>query len=176
MDKDELMLFSHSNIQELIRFIDQKAGALLVIYGFIFTATIEFAKDLKFIDPFVLKKGWDTFQSILLFADGFFLLAILIYQVYFILFEVIKPREAKNYTQGESSVLYFGHISKLSKDHFVTKYESISEEDIKTEMLKQIHEISCIMSRKSENFNSILKYLFGTLFSLLLFIYLSRMV
>lgn len=176
MDKDELMLYNHTNIQELIRFIDQKAGALLVIYGFIFTATIEFAKDLKFIDPFLLKNGWDTFQSILLFANGLFLLAILIYQVYFILFEVIKPRHAENYTQDEVSVLYFKHISKGSKEEFVSKYENISDSDIKIEMLKQIYEISRIMSQKSENFNSILKYLFGTLFSLLLFIYLSKMV
>lgn len=176
MDKDELMLHNHTNIQELIRFIDQKAGALLIIYGFILTATIEFAKDLKFIDPFALKKGWDTFQSTLLFADGLFLLAILIYQIYFILFEVIKPRQAKNYTQDEASVLYFNHISKLSKEHFVTHYMNISDVDIKKEMLKQIYEISCIMSHKSENFNSILKYLFATIFSLLLFIFLSKTV
>ena len=176
MDKDELMLHNHNNIQELIRFIDQKAGALLVIYGFIFTATIEFAKDLKFINPFELKKGWDTFHSILLFTDGLFLLAILIYQIYFILFDVIKPRQAKNYTQDEASVLYFSHISKWSKDHFVNQYKNISDVDIKNEMLKQIYEISCIMSQKSENFNSILKYLFATIFLLLVFIYLSQTI
>lgn len=176
MDKDEIMLHNHTNIQELIRFIDQKAGALLVIYGIILTATIEFAKDLKFIDPFALKKGWDTFQSILLFADGLSLLAILIYQIYFILFEVIKPRQAKNYTQDETSVLYFSHISKWSKDHFITQFDNISEVDIKKEMLKQTYEISCILSLKSENFNSILKYLFATIFLLLLFIYLSKTV
>lgn len=174
MDKDDFMLHNYTNIQELIRFIDQKAGALLIIYGFIFTATIEFAKDLKFIDPFALNSGWDTFQSILLFADGFLLLGLLIYQVYFILFEVIKPRQAKNYTQEERSVLYFDHISKWSKEQFVINVVNISNEEIKKEFLGQIYENSCILSQKSDKFNSILKYLFVTMFCLLLFIYLSK--
>ncbi|MEH7490844.1 hypothetical protein [Neobacillus niacini] len=176
MIKDEMMLHHHTDIQELIRFIDQKAGALLVIYGFIFTATIEFAKDLKFIDPFALKTGWDTIQSILLFALGFFLLATLIYQVYFVLFEVIKPRHAKKYTQEEVSVVYFEHTAKRSKEDFVTHYDTISEVEIRKEFLCQIYEISCILSQKSKKFNSILKYLFTTIIVLLIFIYLSKSV
>jgi hypothetical protein len=176
MDKDELLIHNHTNIQELIRFIDQKAGALLVIYGFILTVSVELAKDLVFIDPLKLKTVWDTVQSILLFAVGFSLLALLIYQVYFVLFEIIKPRMAKKYTQEEFSVLYFDHISQKNKDEFVNLYENISTVDIKKEMLIQIYEISCIMSQKSEKFNSILKFLFWTIFLLLLFIYLSKAV
>lgn len=176
MDKKELILHSHSDIQELIRFIDQKAGALLIIYGFIFTATIEFAKDLKLINPFALENVWDTFLSILLFLVSLLLLALLIFQIYFTLFKIIKPRRANNYTQEEVSVLYFGHTSKCSKEQFITNFRSISNVDIEKQMLEQIHEISCILSQKSENFNFILKYLFGTIFCLLLFIYLSRMV
>jgi hypothetical protein len=176
MDKDEVMLHNFDNIQELIRFVDQKAGALLIIYGLIFTATIEFSKDLKFINPFVLKSGWDKFQSILLFLDGVLILGLLIFQIYFILFEIIKPRQAKNYTQEEISVLYFDHISKRSKEQFITHFENTTDADIQKEMLGQIYEISCILSKKSEKFNYILIYLFGTIFCLLLFIYLSKIV
>jgi hypothetical protein len=170
MDKEELMLHNHTNIQELIRFIDQKAGALLVIYGFIISATIEFAKDLQFIDTL-------AFNNILLFIVGFLLLALLIYQVYFVLFEIIKPRQAKSYTtQDQASVLYFDHISNRTKEQYVLHYENISDVEIKNEMLAQIYEISCIMSQKSKNFNSILKYLFVTILLLLLFIYLTKTV
>jgi hypothetical protein len=175
MDKNDLMLHNHTNIQELIRFIDQKAGALLVIYGFIFTATIEFSKDLKLINPFALK-GWDFIHSTLLFLSGIFLILLLIYQFYYILFKVIKPRSAQNYTQEEASVLYFDHISKRTKADYLIHYSGISDIDIKNEMLAQIYEISCIMSQKSERFNSILKYLFLTVLLLLIFIFLSKTV
>jgi Family of unknown function (DUF5706) len=176
MDKDELMIHNHTNIQELIRFVDQKAGALLVIYGFILTATVEFAKDLEFINPLSLKSGWESFLSVALFAIGFLLLALLIFQVYFVLFEIVKPRSAKNYTQEESSVLYFNHISKSSKDEFINLYFDITSDEIKKQMLIQIYEVSCIMSKKSENFNYILKFLFATVLCLLVFIYLSKEV
>ncbi|MGE7811257.1 Pycsar system effector family protein [Lysinibacillus capsici] len=176
MEKSEVILHSHSDIQELIRFIDQKAGALLIIYGFILTATIEVSKDLKFVNPFLLDQFSDTFLSILLLVVGFILLTSLIIQIHFTLFSIIKPRKAKNYTQDEVSVLYFGHTSKRKKNDFVNNFTEISIEDIEKQMLEQIYEISCILSEKSENFNSILKYLYGTIFCLLLFIYLTGTV
>jgi hypothetical protein len=176
MEKEEIMIHNYTNIQELIRFVDQKAGALLVIYGFILTATVEFAKDLKFINIFSLKSDWEAIVSIALFAVGFLLLALLIFQVYFVLFEIIKPRLAQNYTQEEASVLYFGHIAGKSKEQFVKMFSDISSEEIKKQMAVQIYEVSCIMSKKSENFNYILKFLFATVVLLLIFIYFSKLV
>ncbi len=176
MDKNELLFHNHTNIQELIRFIDQKAAALLVVYGFIFTATVEFSKDLKFVNPFTFKSGWETFQSSILLAIGLLLLILLIYQVYFVLFRIIRPRAANNYNQEEASVLYFDHISKKEKQVFVTSYVNLSEADLQKEMLEQIYEISCILSRKSEKFNWVLKFLFATIIVLLLFIYFSKSI
>lgn len=178
MDKKELLQYNHSNIQELIRFIDQKAGALLVIYGFLFTATVEFAKKLKFINPFSLKGFLDSFISISLLVVGTALISLLIYQVYIVLFGVIKPRIAQNYTQEERSIIYFDHISKRSKQEYIDHFNKISDdkfhETIEKEMLEQIYEISCIMSQKSEKFNSVLGHLFLSIFLLLVFIFLCN--
>lgn len=180
MDKNDLLQFNHSNIQELIRFIDQKAGALLVIYVFLFTATIEFAKDLKFVNPFAFESLPEIFSSSIVLLLGLGIIALLMYQVYVVLFEVIKPRNAKSYTQEEQSIVYFEHISKRTKEDFINHFEQIPEntinEVIQKEMTQQVYEISCIMSQKSEKFNSVLKYLFISTFLLLAFIFFGNFV
>lgn len=176
MDKNELLQFNHTNIQELIRFIDQKAGALLVIYGFLLTATIEFAKDLKFINPFALNNFFKSLISISTLIVGLFLIGLLIFQVFIILFEVIKPRTASNYTQDEKSVIYFKHISQQTKQEFNDRFKEISNEDIQKEMIEQVYEIACIMSQKSEKFNSLLKWLFTSIFLLLFYIFLTNLL
>lgn len=174
MDKNDLLQYNHSNIQELIRFIDQKAGALLVIYGFLFTATIEFAKGLKFINPFVLDNVFKSFASIVVLLLGLGLIVLLTFQIYVILFQVIKPRTARNYTQEELSIVYFDHIAKRTKQEFIDHFKQIPEnvihEMIQKEMAQQVYEISCILSQKSEKFNFVLKYLFISILLLLAFI------
>lgn len=180
MNKHELLQFNHSNIQDLIKFIDQKAGALLIIYGFLFTATIEFAKDLEFINPFMLNEPIKSLFSIITFISGLAIIILLIYQIYIVLFEIIKPRGAKNYTQEEQSIIYFDHISKRSKTEFLSYFNQISDDDfgeiIEKELIQQVYEISCIMKSKSEKFNEVLKFLFISVFLLLTFILFSRLV
>ncbi|MCP8615240.1 hypothetical protein [Salirhabdus salicampi] len=180
MDKNDLLQFNHSNIQELIRFIDQKAGALLVIYGFLFTATIEYAKKLSFINPFNLNNGFITTLSIVELVTGLLLIYLLIYQIYIVLFRIIKPRHASNYTQEELSIIYFDHISKQNKFEYINHIEQLPEDNLKTfiqrELATQIHEISSIMSQKSKNLNSLLNYLFFSIFLLLFFIFISNFI
>ncbi|ESS66027.1 hypothetical protein MGMO_216c00020 [Methyloglobulus morosus KoM1] len=48
MEKQNFALESIKNIQELIRFIDQKSGAVLLVSGLIMTAFLEFSKELIF--------------------------------------------------------------------------------------------------------------------------------
>lgn len=180
MDKNDLLQFNHSNIQELIRFMDQKAGALLVIYGFLFTATIEYAKKLSFINPLQLNNGFLTTLSIAEFVIGLLLTFLLIQQIYIVLFRIIKPRNAKNYTPEELSIVYFDHISQMNKSEYINHIEELPEDNLKiliqNELASQVHEISCIMSQKSKNFNSVLRYLFISIFLLLLFIFISNFI
>jgi hypothetical protein len=174
MNKNDLAQYNHSNIQELIRFIDQKAGALLVIYGFILTALVEYSKDLIFINPFKLSKFPDIFISMLLFLAGAWILFLMLYQIYVVIFKIIRPRKAVNYTQEEISTIYFNHISKSKKEDFIKLYTELPDDKVQKELLDQIYEVSCILSQKSENFNSILKWLYTSIISMLLFIFLCK--
>lgn len=178
MNKYELLQFNHSNIQDLIKFIDQKAGALLIVYGLLFTATIEFSKDLYFINPFKLDDQLAFLFSIFTFLTGFSLVILLLYQIYVVLFEIIRPQGAKNYTQEEQSIIYFDHISKRSKVEFLNHFNQIPEDQfeeiIEKELIQQIYEISCIMKSKSEKFNEVIKFLFASTLLLLAFIFFSN--
>jgi hypothetical protein len=176
MNKNDLAQYNHSNIQELIRFIDQKAGALLVIYGFILTALVEYSKNLNFINPFKLLKFTDIFNSIFLFLIGAWILFLMLYQIYIVIFKIIRPRRATNYTQEEISTIYFHHISNSKKEEFTKLYSELPDDRVQKELLDQIYEISCILSQKSENFNSILKWLYTSIISMLLFIFLCKMI
>lgn len=178
MNKHELLQFNHSNIQDLIKFIDQKAGALLIVYGLLFTATIEFAKDLEFINPFKLSDQLAFLFSIFTFLTGLSLVILLLYQIYVVLFEIIRPRGARNYTQEEQSIIYFDHISKRSKVEFLNHFNQIPEDQfeniIEEELIQQVYEISCIMKSKSEKFNEVLKFLFASTLLLLAFVFFSN--
>ncbi len=46
MDKINYALESFKNIQDLIKFADQKAGAILVVIGLIFTAFVQYLSNL----------------------------------------------------------------------------------------------------------------------------------
>ncbi|WP_208592339.1 hypothetical protein [Gracilibacillus suaedae] len=180
MSKLDILIYNYTNIQELIRFMDQKAGALLVVYGFLFTATIEFAKNLDFINPFTYSNDFKIVISIFTFLVGFSLTILLTYQVYIVIFKVIKPREAIGYTQEENSIIYYKHISTLKKNEYLDhikqlpEIESDLEDTLQKELSSQIHEISRIMAYKSEKFNFVLNILFLSIFLLLLFILLSN--
>ena len=180
MTKNEILQFNHSNIQELIRFIDQKSGALLIIYGFLFSATVEFAKKLFFVNPFELSSIISTSLSLMTLITGLFLILLLIYQIYVVLFKVIKPRQAQKYTHEENSILYYQHISMQEKNEYIRHINNLDDEDfeitIQEELSAQVYEISCIMKEKSRHFNSVLKYLFISIFLLLFFIFFSSLI
>jgi Family of unknown function (DUF5706) len=175
MNKFELAQYNHANIQELIRFIDQKSAALLVIVGFILSAFVEFAKDLKFVNPFELSLN-QSIYSILTLILGIVFITILLYQIYIVLFEIIRPRKAKNYTQEIMSTMYFEHISNQTKSDFVSAFKKLSDEDTHQELIEQIYECSCILNEKSIRFNEVLNYFYLLVFILLSFIFLSRMI
>ena len=108
MEKENFALESFKNIQELIRFIDQKSGAVLVIAGLAFTGYIEFAKNLRFVTFEEV-----NFLGVVSFLSGLVTIIYLLYVVWISIFKVLKPRLAKNYKNGEHSLFYFEHLSQL---------------------------------------------------------------
>ena len=174
-DKSNLALENLKNIQEMIRHIDQKVYLTLVVYGFLITIYLEEAKTLIFKNPFSFL-GIKCFMSLMTFASGLFFCVSIIIQIYFILFKIICSRNAKNYKEKESNCLfYFEHIKKMGKQKFLKKFKN-SEIKLLDDILTQIYEVSCIFEKKSRNYNKLLKYIFLSIVSLIIFSVFSKLL
>jgi hypothetical protein len=143
MDKISYVLESFKNIQDLIKFIDQKSGAVLVVSGLAFTGYIEFLKDLILVSP---KSA--TFFGILSFLFSLATLISLTIVIYISIFRVLKPRKAKHYKADEASMFYFEHLLKLGKEQVFAHYKLINENDMLKNLIDQQHEVSIILSQK----------------------------
>jgi Ca2+/Na+ antiporter len=166
MDKINYALESFKNIQDLIKFADQKAGAVLIVVGLIFTAFVQYLEKLTFSTDNVTTIGTITFLT------GLATLICMIVVLYYSVFKILKPRFAKNYQEGELSTFYFEHISKVNKELHV-KYENISDEDMLKDIIDQQIEVSHILNEKNENLAKSFIWLFAALFASMVFIILS---
>lgn len=166
MDKISYALESFKNIQDLIKFADQKAGAILVVIGLIFTAFVQFIANLTFSSSNLTIIGSITFIAGIITAIS------LTVVIYFSIFKILKPRFAKNYQDGELSTFYFEHISIESKN-IHTKFQTINEEIMLKDILDQKIEVSNILNQKNENLSIAFIWLFISLISSMTFILLS---
>lgn len=135
MNKIGFSLEDFKNIQELIRFTDQKAGAILVAYGFILTIFIECSKNLTILNPLKLTGFITIFCSIGTFISGLILIANMAYQMYFIITQILKPRLCSNYLTDKLSLFYFDHISKMTNEEFQERFRNLTEGEILDEVL-----------------------------------------
>mgnify|MGYP001286582983 FL=1 len=166
MDKISYALESFKNIQDLIKFADQKAGAILVMIGLIFTAFVQFLGNLSFTLTNL------TFIGVLTFIAGIGTIACLSLVIYYSIFRILKPRVAKTYKEGELSTFYFKHISKESKN-IHTKFETITEEIMLKDILDQKIEVSNILNEKIQNLSLSFVWLFFSLIFSMIFILIS---
>lgn len=150
--KISFALDSFKNIHEIIRFVDQKAGALLVVAGFIITALVSNTGN------FVAWSKLD--ESILIIPTGIGSLLAIIYAIYVVLFEVLKVRLAGNYRPGECSLFYFEHLSQISRAELSQKYEELTEETMLANVIDQQHELSKILQKKVNGLSKAINQLF----------------
>jgi hypothetical protein len=168
MKKVEFALESFKNIQELIRFIDQKSGAVVVIAGLAFTAYVEFIKNLDFATLSEV-----SYIGIICFISSFVTVIGLFGVVWISIFQILKPRLAKNYSSEELSLFYFEHLSKLGKVDVKTEFNNLTESKMLENILDQQFEISQIMEQKTENLRRSFNFLFTSIISLMIFILTS---
>lgn len=168
MEKHDFALESFKNIQELIRFIDQKAGAVLVISGFVLTTFLEFSKELAFTRS-ISATGATVFICGL--ATG----GLLICAIYLSI-KTIKPKLAENYVAGEHSLFYFEHLAQMQKTNICTEINSLSEEKMIEHIVSQSFEVSKILTEKTKNVGLSMMFLSGSIISLLLFILTSKLI
>ena len=90
IDEEKEHTYNHclenfKNIQELIKFADQKASGLLVVHGFLISIYINFFEDTKFIE---LKEASIKNWLILVFGLGFCITMIV--EIYYVVFKIIN--------------------------------------------------------------------------------------
>jgi hypothetical protein len=176
MDKRELIFENFKNIQDLIKFIDQKASALLVLYGFLLTAFIEFSKTLKFVNLSTINDTTQMFFSLLTLLVGLILVLLITYQFYIIIVLILKPRNAKHYLKNQFSLFYYEHISKMEKEELINRFKEVEEEKLTEDLIEQVFEVSRILDQKTINYAKATSYLLLTGVLLLFFILLSNIV
>jgi hypothetical protein len=173
MTNSTFALESLKNIQELIRFMDTKASALLVVYGLILTVFMDTAKKMSFLD-ITRMSFYDALISILVLIVGIFLVILLVYQLYFIIMQVLKPRLSLNYKEDEHSIFYFEHVASMKKSDVLKRYLIANEAVMIEEIVGQVYEVSKIMKIKTHRLKKAMEYLFVNLVLLLLYIFLSN--
>lgn len=166
MNKTDYSLESFKNIQDLIKFADQKAGAVIVVVGLVFTAFAQYLEKLTFsIDSI-------TLVGALTFITGGATVVCIIAVLYLSIFKILKPRFAKNYNEGEISTFYFEHISKIGKD-LHKRYENLNDAEMLKDIIDQQVEVSNILNEKNKNLAKSFVWLFYSVLILIVFISLT---
>jgi hypothetical protein len=152
--KIEHQRFSFLNIQELIRFTDQKVAAILVIVGLLITA---FMTVLQHFPVFFSTLNSD--YALIYFAGIIFITDVIII-FYLSIFNVLKPNLAKHYSKNEFSTLYYEHIAASQKEDLWKSVEDLDARKQLIEISDQIFEISKILLKKIKNTSVIIVLLF----------------
>lgn len=165
MDKTTFALESFKNIQDLIKFVDQKSSAVLVVTGLIFTGYIQFLQGLTFSFTENL-----NFFGIMTFVSSMSTLLSLLMVVYISIFKVLKPRTAKHYSKDETSLFYYVHIAKVGKESILESYKTVNTEIMLKNIIDQQHEVSAILNEKTKELSSSFTWLFVSIVSVFIFI------
>jgi hypothetical protein len=175
MEKHQFALENFKNIQELIRFTDQKAGLILVIFGFMLTLFLNSTKGLSLVYLCSIKSTLGIVWSLSIFIVGLIFIIVSVFQIYFVLFKIIYPRSAHCYKKKEYSLFYFEHIAKLSRDQFRSGVKELPDNDngILDEILGQVYEVACIQKEKTDNLRIAIVLIYVAVIALLIFCFLS---
>jgi len=176
MKKADFLLEDFKNIQELIRFADQKAAAILVVCGIIMTVFFEVSKKLTFTTINILKETNQFLNGIMIFILGVVFSIILVSIFYQCIFKILKPKFANNYIGCKSSIFYFEHIAKREKAEFKKEVAEIDEYLIINNLSDQIFETSNILYRKNKSCALTMNMLFVAVLNLLLYIFFIAII
>jgi hypothetical protein len=168
MDKTTFAFESFKNIQDLIKFVDQKSSAVLVVTGLIFTGYIQFIQGLTFSFTENL-----NFYGIMTFFTSMSTLLSLLMVVYISIFKVLKPRTAKHYAKDETSLFYYEHIAKVGKESILESYKTVNTDIMLKNIIDQQHEVSKILNEKTTELGKSFNWLFASIVTVVIFIIFS---
>jgi len=147
-------------ISEWIRFTDQKAALVAVYYS----ALISFLVVKKDIIVICLKQL--SLGELFILNSILFLLLIFITLGIFYLFSSIFPRLKNHF--NKKSLFYFGTISRMEFLNFIEKMGSLSEDEMKKQIIEQIYILSVIADQKMNNIQNSIRCLFVSIFFILM--------
>lgn len=169
MDKTDFALESFKNIQDLIKYIDQKTGAVLVISGLVFTGYIEFFKRINL----VISIDEITLIGVITFISSLTTIIFFVAVLYYSIFTILKPQISNNFKVDDYSLFYYEHIVALGKSKVEEDYKEIDNNKILKHILDEQYEVSIILQYKIKKFSYVLKFLFVSIISLLVFIIIT---
>lgn len=171
MDNQTFTLESFKNIQELIKFTDQKSGGVLVVAG------LELTVFLNVVDKLIFKTNSFGVYSVVVFVLGVITAGLLIAIVYVSVFKVLRPQLANHYSGNEASLFYFNHLASMTdKTAMFEQFKNVDDNLILRNLTDQIFEVSKIMNRKTNALHCSMNLLFYSMVSIVLFILVTRFI
>lgn len=171
MDKIPYAIENFKNMQELIKFADQKAGAIIVVYGFILSMSYEVSKSLVFCVPNKANVGM---LGILTFVVGATLLCLIVAQIYYILNSILKPRLANNYNHSDSCLYYFEHVAAKDKAEVMSCFANMDEATMISDVSSQVYEVSNTLTTKMQMISRVINNFTYVVIIMIMFILLTK--
>ncbi len=166
MEKIAFAFESFKNTQDLIKFIDQKTGGILVITSFIISIFTAISSNFNFADENSL---WSDVTFILGTVIGILLLIV----IYLSLFCILRPRLAMNYSPENCSLLYFEHVAQQSDKELQMHFHDLTDDKMLKDILNQTSEVSKILEAKTKYLAYAINILGVTIIILTLFVIVS---
>jgi len=165
MDRIEYIKASFDNIQELIRFTDQKIGSVLVVYGIEITIFYELSKVATF--------SLGNVSLIAVFAMIFgalFVISMLVI-LYISILGILRPRSARHYNNDQYSTHYFEHIALSSKEMLTKHIGKLTDKVQIQELSEQLFEVARILHEKNSRCSRVMVLLFCNIIFLVAYAY-----
>lgn len=172
MNKLEFTFESLKNLQDIIKFTDQKSGGILVLAGIMITTFIDATKDLR-----IITFSESNTKDIVLFILGFITIFFISLSIWINVYKILRPRLATHYKPETSSPIYFSHIANLSDKKILFKKINNSNEDyLLNSLTDQIYELSKIVESKMFNLKLSIDFIAVAALALVLFVTLAKVV
>ena len=144
--KIDLLINTHGELQDQVRFGDSKATAIitfkLVMLAFLRTQVGD------------INDAYNDGDAIVIGLFSLFMITFMISTIYIL--KVIVPRVLRN--SNKRSSIFFSEIAELKEDEYIELIEEQSEENLAKDYATQIHTLSKIMVVKYANIQKSIFY------------------
>lgn len=164
-DKNEYLNLVYQNNQDMIKFADSKASTALTIQSILISAGMAgtiLSNTFQILNT-TIKENFLTVFWIYIITLIIFLLTTIAGVIISII--IIYPRIPKEKEEiAREGTFYFGHIAKYKESgKYITKIESLSNENLSEEFCKQIFQLATIADKKMKILSRLFPILIGNL-------------